>query len=61
MTRFLLSIALLMQIAACGVPPAQPTALDAPSVTASAWPAPQAPFDATPITPVESVGAASND
>ena len=61
MTRSRLSIAHLMQIPACGLPAAQPTGLDAPLVTAPVWPAPHAPFDATPITPAETAGAVASD
>jgi hypothetical protein len=72
MTRLVLIVAIAvlsfsaMVVAATSLDKAQPrasTSLPSPHEAAAnwewnqGWPAPQAPFDETPITPVESAGA----
>lgn len=55
----LLSMAGLATLVACQSPPNAVAPAAAGDVPAAAIPAPQAPFDTTPITPVESAGAAA--
>jgi hypothetical protein len=46
-------------LVACQSPPSVMTAAAAGGVPGAAMPAPQVPFDTTPVTPVESAGAAA--
>lgn len=62
--RHTLSLALLAVLCACSstvYPPAQPSTGPSTTAVLGQQAAPQPPFDATPITPVESAGAAAAD
>ncbi len=57
---------LLALLAGCSIAdavplPAQASGALAPTAAGSSMPAPREPFDATPITPMETVGAAAFD
>ena len=55
----LLSLAALAALGGCQSPPGAIAPAAEVSTPAAAMPAPQEPFDTTPITPVESAGASA--